>query len=645
MSHRWILPTCLTTLLSAPLFAAAGCSSGDPDTDPQAVVVRTERDQFGLITCSEATADRTCFTNRAIAGVSMGSHGAGMLGFAHPELFDSVAMLGVPMVDWVYMLRNIQRGYLGGFCDRETILAHLDQVNDPTGPGFCGPAMGTEVFVPGKIMEPSQDFNHWYRWIDNGRGGSFGRNKLRESFQDISLAFGNALYYNPQSPYFPPGVPLDFRDRSDADRCATPLKIRDLKHKEYNPEGTYTTIAFCDTRTNSGEFDPASPSDTAFEMLLAVDYNDNGVRDAAEPIITFVSERYQDVGSSPDDVFDYATNPRGRGKNWMWDEGEAYEDTGLDGVPGTGDYGEGNGRFDYNPNVQNYLDLNPRGMIERMPEGHLKRLNIYADAGIRDFLFSVGGTNWMWGALQGRVGKGVAKDYVDFPSLPGATAEYDVLGVDLDQEHLGKHVYVRYGNPDATENQIQQGDGHHVGTPLQVINRFLTAIHFMQSRFRDVDRGESNAEFTSDLIQPKTFFSNALSDTRKFGIVLPPGYDDPANADRRYPVLYFLHGQGQESDHLLASGILFFGYMAGSNVEATTRRRESDWGKFIIVFPDSTCREGDCASGNFNANHKGIDGNGPRFMDSLYELMAHVDETYRTAPPVEVPIGDAEAAQ
>lgn len=632
MSHRWIA--------TLPILALA-CAPTEPDGQPLGEVVRTERDRFGLLTCSEATADRTCVTNRAIAGVSMGSHGAGMLGFHRPDLFDSVAMLGVPMVDWVYMLRNIQRGYLGGFCDRETILAHMDRVNDPAGPGFCGPARGTEEFVPGKIMEPDQDFNHWYRWIDNGRGGSFGRNKLRESFQDITLAFGNALYYNPESPYYPPGVPMDFRSRPDDQRCATPHKIAGLKHKEYNPDGTYDTIAFCDTRTNSGEFDPSNPSQQAFEMLLAVDYNGNGVRDAAEPIITFVSERYQDVGMDPNDVFDYATNPAGRGKNWKWDEGEPYEDNGLDGVPSSGDFGEGNGKFDWNPNIQNYFELNPRQMIEQMPEGHLKRMNIYADAGIRDFLFSVGGTNWLWGALQNRVGKGTAKDYVDFPSLPGAKPEYDVLGIDLEPANIGKHVYVRYGNPEASETEIQAGDGHHVGTPFQVINRFLTAMHFIQSRFRNTDRRESKAEFTSDLIQPKTFYSAALADTRKYGIVLPPGYDDPANAGQTYPVLYFLHGQGQESDHLLASGILFFGYMAGSTVDATMRNRQSDWGKFIIVFPDSTCRAGDCASGNFNSNHKGIDGNGPKFMDSLYELMAHVDQTYRTAPPVEIPIEEA----
>lgn len=633
MSYRWIVSTCLLT--------AAACSPSEPGPEPLGVVERTERGAFGLITCSEATSERTCLTHRSIIGVSMGSHGAGMLGLAHPELFDSIGMLGVPMVDWVYMLRNIQRGYLGGFCPREQILANMDRVNDPEGPGFCGPSRGTEVFVPGKIMEPDQDFNHWYRWIDNGRGGSFGRDKLRESFQDITLAFGNALYYNPESPYYPPGVPMDFRSRPDAERCATPLKIRGLKHKEYNPDGTYDAIAFCDTRTNSGNFDPTRPSERAFEMLIAVDYNGNGVRDAAEPIITFVSERYQDVGRGPDDRYDSASNPTGHAQNWQWDEGEPYEDHGLDGVPGTQDYGEGNGKFDYNPNVQNYFDLNPRHLIERMPEGHLERLNIYADAGIRDFLFSVGGTNWMFGALQGRVGRDQAKDYVDFPALPGASPEYDFLAIDTDKARLGKHVYVRYGNPDATESQVQAGDGHHVGTPGQILNRFLTAMHFIQSRYYDLDRRASEVEFTSDLIQPKTFRSAALDDTRKYGIVLPPGYDDPANASRRYPVMYFLHGQGQESEQLLASGILFFGYMAGSTRDDVVRRRESDWGKFIIVFPDSTCRAADCSSGNFNANHKGLDGNGPKYMDSIYELMAHVEQTYRVAVPVELPIENA----
>ena len=93
-----------------------------------------------------------------------------------------------------------------------------------------------------------------------------------------------------------------------------------------------------------------------------------------------------------------------------------------------------------------------------------------------------------------------------------------------------------------------------------------------------------------------------------------------------------------ESDHLLASGILFFGYMAGSTDEEKLLRRQSDWAKFILVFPDSRCRRGECEDGNFNSNHPGLDGKGPKFMDAMFELMAVVEKNNRVAIPVEIPI-------
>jgi len=88
---------------------------------------------------------------------------------------------------------------------------------------------------------------------------------------------------------------------------------------------------------------------------------------------------------------------------------------------------------------------------------------------------------------------------------------------------------------------------------------------------------------------------------------------------------------------LLASAILFFGYMTDSTRDEQIRRRKSDWAKFIIVFPDSTCSNDACGSGNFNANHLGIDGNGPKYADSIYELMAEIEKNYRVSPPVVVP--------
>lgn len=632
-------PSAYLPVLGIAAFSACGPSEQAPGRE-----VRTERDRFGLVTCSEATETTTCITNRTIMGVSMGSSGAGQLGFQRPELFDAIGMLGVPLVDWTFMLRQIQRGFLGGFCDRDTILANLDHVGTTTSAAFCGPAPAVVKLDPeGRILEPEQDYNHWYRWIDEGRGGGFGRNKLRESFQDISLAFGNAVIYNPESPYFPPGVPMDFRDRPDAERCATPLVIQGKKNKEFNPDGTYDVIAFCDTNTNSGEFDPTRPSERATEILLAVDYNGNGIRDAAEPVLVEMHERYDDVGTTPGDTYDWDTNPSGKAANWSWDEGEPYEDTGLDGVAGTGDFGEGNGKFDYNPNIDNYLAQNPRTLIESVvPDGHLERMHIYADAGIRDFLVSAGGTDWLWGALEHRVGA-IAKDYTTFEALTPAEPDYDFLKVDFEEETFGRHVYVRYGDPEASEREIQRGDGHHVGPPDQVINRFLTSLNFMQARMFEPDRSAvTMVGEVTDLILPKTFFSAALGRERKFGLVLPPGYNEAKNADRRYPVVYVLHGQGMESESLLASAILFFGYMAESTNPDTMRRRESDWSKFIIVFPDSTCDADACSSGNFNSNHKGIDGNGPKYMDSLFELMAEIEQDYRVAPPVVVPKSELE---
>jgi len=621
------------------LSVSLGCSpetSTSPAAQPE---LRTATDKWGLITCSEATSDKTCFTHRTVIGVSMGASGAGQIGLSRPELFDTIGMLGIPLLDWSYMLRNFERYYLGGFCERDTILANMATLSDPDGPGFCGKVPGEVLLEPsGAIVEADQDFNHWYRWIKEGRGGNFGRNKLRESFQDISLAFGNALYHNPDSPYFPPGVPLDYRTRTDPDRCLNPTPIKGLKHKEFNPDGTYDVIPVCETRTNEGVFLPGDAGLVGFEMLIAVDYNGNGRRDWAEPVMTMAHERYDDVGAGPNDVFDWMRNPAGKAKNARWDEGEAYEDTGLDGVPGTGDYGEGNGKFDYSPNTQNYFDLNPRMLVETLPEGHMSRMNLYADAGIRDFLMSAAGTNWFWSSLKQREGE-KARDYDSFFSLVDFARTYDFLSVDMSPDEIGKHMYVRYGRVDAKERDINRGDGHHVGSADQVLNRFLTSLHFVQSRFHEPDRRKVlDVGDVTQLIQPGTYYSTALDETRPYGIVFPPGYHDPKNSEQRYPVVDFLHGQGQESDDLLASAILFFGYMADSYVEDTMRRFESDWAKFIIVFPDSRCRRGECDGGNFNANHPGVAGDGPRFMDAMFELMAEVEGKYRVAIPVEVPL-------
>ena len=618
----------------------SGCGASDPNRTSSSLI----EDEWGLLGCPPVTAIETCHAQRAVLGISMGAAGAGQLGFARPELFDVIGMLGVPLVDWTYMMRVLERSYLGGFCSRQTILDHLDRVADPEGPAFCGPVRGTVRLTPRSedwehtLFEPDQDFNHWYRWIDEGRGGSFGRNSLRETFQDLALAYGNPISFSPDSPYYAPGLPLDYHGRTDTEKCGSPLRIEGVHHHMYNPDGRFPVLAFCDTRAQDGNFDVDRPSEVPFEILLAVDYNENGIRDYAEPVLFMAHERYQDDGVDSTGPYDWEDNPLGTRGNGRHEEGEPFDDFGLDGVPDTGDYGEGNGTFDVSPNVEQILRVDPRTQMENLPEGQLERLHIYADAGIRDFLGSAAAMNGFWGALKARVGADQARDYTTFARLGVGEGQFGFLDVDFSPREIGRHVYVRYGNPDAPQAEIEKGDGHHLGTIPQLLNRLFVALAFTESRFIDRDRtlygDPSNID---ELIEVRTFHSSSLDEDRDYGIVVPPGYDRPENQNRRYPVVYLLHGQGMDPTQFLASALLFLGQMADAVDEDNLRRSQSDWGKFILVFPDSTCSNGACRTGNFNTNHSGLDGHGPRYADSIFELMAHVEARYRVAPPRIVP--------
>ena len=53
------------------------------------------------------------------------------------------------------------------------------------------------------------------------------------------------------------------------------------------------------------------------------------------------------------------------------------------------------------------------------------------------------------------------------------------------------------------------------------------------------------AEAQPARVETVELHSAAVDREMKFEIALPPGYDDPANAERRYPTLYLLHGEGR----------------------------------------------------------------------------------------------------
>ncbi len=645
---------------------------------------------LGLIACESDELDPAKsegptrrFVYRGITGVSMGGGASATLGFRRPELFDFVGVMGGPLADATSFGRMLSRGWMGGFCELselEAMMAEGHDLDDES--AFCGlytdrarqDIQATEMAVPREylpadqapLLESVSDYNNWWRGPDGGRGGSFHRDKLFNSFEDISKSFGNALYhFNPDVPWAAPGVTKAWLDQSHEARCAEPVILENYYNAEYNPRGEYPVITVCEgvhrdpersEAAKLGRILPETPRTKSVAVLLAVDLNRNGRRDYGEPVIMNAYERYRDWGadgisseeepgydpvSNPDphgDDFNSQTNPSGTEGDWRYQPGEPFDDFGLDGVDGTEDFGEGNNAHDYSQGWQHFMALDAGRLLEALPQDQLSRLDIYMDAGIRDFLNTVIHSNWLWARLMSRVKPDQRTQLLDFDAL--RFPDDRVFNPNyFDRSKLRQFTYLRYGHVDANENQILSGDGNHVGTVSQVLGRVQMALSVGQAVWPKPDleprRNPAGQEGYSGV---DSFDSIALGRSRTFSYVLPPEYYDPERSQERYPVLYFLHGQGQEHEDMVASGLIFQTAMAESQ-----RPGVSDWSKFIIIFPDGHCYDevDDCHSGTF-WNDFVTGEQRSRFEADFWELVDVVDNRYRTRAPEEVPSSETD---
>lgn len=618
------------------------------------------------------------YVYRGISGVSMGGGAAATLGFKRPEMWDFVGVMGGPLADTTSFGRMLRRGWMGGFCslaDLEQSVADGQDLN--SGPAFCGLysdrpvadlapeelAVPLAQLAPGDepIYEAVSDFNNWWRGPKGGRGGSFQRDSLFRSFEDISKSFGNPLYPpNEELPWAAPGVTRAWLAKSRTERCENPVTLENFYNAEYNPRGEYPVITFCEgvkrdpdssPEGHLGRILPETPRNEPIAILLAVDINRNGVRDYAEPVIANGYERYEDTGTdglassaepgydpsaNPDpngDDFDPALNPGGTEGNWRFDEGEAFNDFGLDGVAETGDLGEGNGRHDYSPGWHQFMEKDAGKLLEEMSSADLNRLDIYMDAGIRDFLNTVIHSNWLWARLMERVEAGRRTELLDFEAVQ--FPEDRVFNPNhFDRSKLRQYSYLRYGHVDASESQILSGDGNHVGTVSQVLGRVQMVMSVAQGTWPNPDlEPRMNPAGQEGYAAVDSYESVALGRTRTFSYVLPPEYHDPSRAQERYPVLYFLHGQGQEHEGMMATGIFFQTAMAESQ-----RPGQSDWTKFIIIFPDGHCHDDvdDCHSGTF-WNDFVTGEQRSMFEQDFWELVDVVDARFRVREPEDLP--------
>jgi hypothetical protein len=523
------------------------------------------------------------------------------------------------------------------------------------------------------------DYNHQYRGPPAGRGGSFNRDSSFTIVQDLVLAYGSPTSYNPASTYLPPGVPdhyhvpLDLdapergqdRDAYYRDLCAHPIKLTGLYDSTYDPTAQYPMITYCDGNGQiDGEYDPDIET-FPMEVALSVDLNNNGKRDYGEPVINQSSEPFDDFGSdgipdekepgydpvsNPDpnrDDYDWLNNPGGTEKNNRFDPGEHFEDVGLDGVASTSDFGEGNGVWDRNPNLEYMFSRSPRKLVEEIDQRMLSRFHLYADAGIRDFLYTAQITNQFWGALTRRTHS--TQLYLDWTGLAKALqpagGDYDPRQADFSEKTLGRHAYLRYGDPSVCPGvDAVDGRGNHVGSPSDVINRLMTAFAFTSARWPKGDHSVVDGSIADlggktgtidDFVQALEFDSQALGRKMSYLVILPPDYF--VHPEKRYPVIYFLHGQGQKATDLAASALFLFGPQMTSEDPMRIRARISDWQKMIIVVADGQCHPGECHTGTFYIDFLGVHGEGPKHGQAFFELMRLVDDQFRTKAPEMLP--------
>ncbi len=141
---------------------------------------------------------------------------------------------------------------------------------------------------------------------------------------------------------------------------------------------------------------------------------------------------------------------------------------------------------------------------------------------------------------------------------------------------------------------------------VRVILAALFAVSLQaQSAFRWINPLPHGAP---DGVRHATYHSKANDATVGYNVLLPPGYDLPENAARRYPVVYYLHGGRPGGEHKSVGLAAYVGRaMRAGNIPPV-----------VYVFVNGG-----------RLSHYDIPGSAGE-TTFIKELIPHVDKTYRT---------------
>lgn len=635
-------------------------------------------------------------THRALVGISMGGGGTAMFGLRNHQRFDVLAPLGGP-VDWTWMLGHIYKNHLGGWLpnDGTTPPSALAPMPTPTLPyehpstfnqwWYEYPKNGNGGSFPrAEYVQIFRDLALMFG-NPNGYNPAKGAENLPAGIPpDDKSVVGDhpgrecAVWVDPiDGPGKEKQEELD--KQCPVERCKYVKTLTNYYDDEFNPKGTFPVITVCDGSAQDSSLSPwantwkPEGNEKPLELALAVDYNGNGKRDLDEPLVRQGHEVYSDVGKDgvpsaeepgyeagvnedpAGDDWEPQYNPTGLEGNMRWDEGEPYKDDGLDGVAGTKtspyDFGEGNGKFDYSPGYRTFLERDSRTVIEQHPLGThekplneeaLARLDLWTDGGTRDlFNFAVDAAA-LTGAWFGR-GR-VSHYYVESHRIPGQNPDDPKVffGNKFDWSAIPGGVFLRYGKIDPSQKDIDTGSGQHVGTVDEIARRLQSALYYIGSRWPDAPRAHDEESLVDPADTATTCEINGscdwqFTDSRgrqgPVSVTLPPGYAHKDLQNRRYPVIYLLHGYGQTPEDLKAAIIFLKNWMNFPTDSHATRLP-----KAIMVYVDGRCRPGkteaECIRGTFYADS--VREHGPKTESWFLELMDEVDKKYRTQAASEI---------
>jgi hypothetical protein len=440
---------------------------------------------------------------RAIAGVSMGAYGAMNLGTKHADRFGTIAALGGP-VDMRQLLR--------------------DMVNDNL-------EVKPQTVIP---LHVGDDFTF------DHQAPYPGRDTRLSMIKDLVIAFGNPFLHHPDASrqylamdsepahilrddafgsFTLPANPRGFLDGGDANQDG----LRQTSETPTTPVDVLLLAGGSLPRIASG----TTGVDVGGRMLA--DLNGDGVYDVGDGIVVNLSEPFVDTNG-----------------NGVYDEGEPFSDFGLDGVPGSGDFGEGNGRFDYDPDRANWLAEDPLTRLEGRAVADIATQRIYMDVGTQDeFGFGKHYDNFVT-MLQS---KGLTVDTRnDFPANCVTVAK-------LPQQYLLiRYVGGHTGIPEADDvtNNLLNGD---VCGSLPIWQRLLTMISYMDSSFPDGFNGPGNLKITdldprgdimkTQITSPALRTGSGTAPEQPVLIYRPPAF---FHTTRSFPIVYILGGYGQAPD-------------------------------------------------------------------------------------------------